>query len=303
MNLSLSTAASPDTELDALFTACLARGLEGVELEIGKGEDPAPLVARARASSARLVALRASSNESLGDIARAAGELGLPVSVPPHVAAALSTSALAEIASALAYTKGSLLLGFTTDLGAILLLNERLAEVGNPPSLGLAWDLRPSVEDLRVASSAVLLAAHDRLRLVRLYGGGPEQRDQDGRGVGALFVDLALSGYRGPIVMTPSDAAEIPRWRDWLTSRKIAGCGSKADKQAIDIREVEAKDRLPTILGAFSALPQGATLHITFDHDPSCMYYALEETQPEGSFAFRKLSDGPEIWDAEVTKI
>ena len=44
----------------------------------------------------------------------------------------------------------------------------------------------------------------------------------------ALFVDLALSDYGGPIVLTPSAPSEIPRWRDWLSSRKIAGCGSKA---------------------------------------------------------------------------
>lgn len=303
MRLSLSTAVSPGTELDALFAACLARGLDGVELEIENGEDAASVVARARASGARLVALRARRPRSLGAMARAAADLGVPLSVPSSVAAALSASSLGELARGLADTKGSLLLGFGTDLAEILALSARIGELGSPPWLGLAWDLRPSVEDLRASSSAVLLAAHEHLRLVRLHGGGPEQRDQDGRGVGPLFVDLALSDYGGPIVLTPSAPSEIPRWRDWLSSRKIAGCGSKAAAEhEVDVRDVEPKDRLGTILGAFSALPQGATLRITLDHDPSCMVYALEETQPAGSFAFRKVSDGPEIWGAEITK-
>jgi uncharacterized protein (DUF2249 family) len=139
---------------------------------------------------------------------------------------------------------------------------------------------------------------------VRLHGGGPEQRDQDGRGVGPLLVELAISGFGGPIVMTPSTDAERPRWRDWLSSRKSAGCGSAhpAGEHEVDVRDVEPRDRLGTILGAFRALPHGATLRITLDHDPSCMVYALEESEPAGSFAFRKTADGPEVWGAEVTR-
>ena len=120
-----------------------------------------------------------------------------------------------------------------------------------------------------------------------------------------LFVDLALSGYDGPVVLTPSRAEELPRWRDWLASRKSAGCGSahRAGELSIDIRDVEPRDRLHAILGAYRALPRGATLRITFDHDPSCMYYALEASEPAGTFAFRKVGeDGPEVWGAEVTK-
>jgi hypothetical protein len=33
------------------------------------------------------------------------------------------------------------------------------------------------------------------------------------------------------------------------------------------------------------------------------MYYALEETQPAGSFEFRKVGDGSEVFHAEVTKV
>lgn len=121
-----------------------------------------------------------------------------------------------------------------------------------------------------------------------------------------LFVDLAISGYSGPVVLTPSIPEELPRWREWLASQKSAGCGSgypPLGEHALDIRDVEPKDRLSTILGAFSALPRGATLRVTLDHEPSCMYYALEESQPAGSFAFCKTGDGPQVWGAENTKV
>ncbi|MBI2393053.1 MAG: DUF2249 domain-containing protein [Deltaproteobacteria bacterium] len=70
----------------------------------------------------------------------------------------------------------------------------------------------------------------------------------------------------------------------------------------VDVRDVEPKDRLETILGAYRVLRAGATLRLTVDHDPSCMYYMLSATEPEGSFTFRKVDDGPEVWSAEVTR-
>ncbi len=303
MRLSLSTAASPGVELEAFDAACRARGLDGVELVLEETEDVASVVARARASAARIVALRAEDALSLPTLVRAAAELGLPLSVPHGIAAALGTDAVLALARPLEDTQGKVLLGFATHLDDVIAASSIVRAAGSPPSLGLAWDLRPGSEDLR-ASSAVLLAAHEHLGLVRLHGGGPEQRDQDGRGVGPLFVELAISGYAGPIVLTPSSPTELPRWQDWLSSRKLAGCGSghPAGEHEVDVRDVEPKDRLGLILGAFGALPRGATLRITLDHDPSCMFYALEETQPAGSFAFRKVGDGPDVWGAEVTK-
>jgi uncharacterized protein (DUF2249 family) len=32
------------------------------------------------------------------------------------------------------------------------------------------------------------------------------------------------------------------------------------------------------------------------------MYYMLEATEPEGSFAFEVVENGPEVWRARVTK-
>ncbi|HSQ63641.1 MAG TPA: DUF2249 domain-containing protein [Polyangiaceae bacterium] len=70
----------------------------------------------------------------------------------------------------------------------------------------------------------------------------------------------------------------------------------------LDIRPVEPKNRMGTLLGAYAALANGAALDITFDHDPECMYYTLQATEPAGSFAFRYLERGPEVWRIEVLK-
>lgn len=303
MKLSLSAAAAPDLALEALDGACQARGLDGIELVVETARDARALGARARASGVRVVALRAErlAEPAEGALARLSAELGVPLSVPLGW---VHGGSLADLARLFADAGGTLLLGCGMSLEQVISVTNALERAGNPPSVGLAWEIRPSAEDLR-DSGAVLLALHEHLRLVRLHGGGPEQRDQDGRGVGPLFVDLAISGYGGPIVLTPSRAEELSRWSEWLSSRKIAGCGSAhgSGEHEVDVRDVEPKDRLGTILGAFRALPRGETLKITLDHDPSCMYYALEESEPAGSFAFRKVGDGPEVWGAEVTKI
>jgi uncharacterized protein (DUF2249 family) len=72
--------------------------------------------------------------------------------------------------------------------------------------------------------------------------------------------------------------------------------------RALDIRPVATKDRMDTILGAYRGLTPGETLHMTFDHDPSCMYYTLEATEPAGSFEFDRLENGPEVWRVDVRK-
>jgi len=303
MKLSLSAAAAPGLALEALDAACRARGLDGVELVVETADDARPLAARARASGARVVALRSErfAVSAMGELARLSSELAVPLSIPLP---AMKGHSLADLSQLFAGAGGMVLLGCGADLDMVVAWSSALDSAGNPPCVGFAFEVRPNSEELS-ASGALLLALGERLRLVRLHGGGPEQRDQDGRGVGPLFVDLAMSGYSRPIVLTPSSAVALPRWREWLSSRKIADCGSahSSDKHEIDVRDVEPKDRLGTILGAFRALPSGETLRITLDHDPSCMYSALEETEPAGSFAFRKIGDGPEKWQAEVTKI
>ncbi len=302
MGLSLSATAAPERSLVALDAACRARGLDGEELALGSDDDLGALVSEVTISGVRVIALRAEALDlrTAPALARASARLGVPLSIPPSAFRAEDVPRLAAI---FGEAGGKLLLGHRTDLEETLAVIEAVRAAGAPPSLGLAWEIRPSTEGLGDAS-AILFTARDHLGLVRLYGGGPEQGQQDGLGIGPLLVDLALARYDGPIVLCPSRAEELPRWSAWLDSHKSAGCGHRKHdaKIELDVRDVEPKDRLDTILGAYHALVPGGTMELTVDHDPSCMYYTLEATEPEGSFTFRLLENGPEVWRAEVKR-
>ncbi len=56
-------------------------------------------------------------------------------------------------------------------------------------------------------------------------------------------------------------------------------------------------------MGSYDALPVGATLALTVDHDPECMYFTLLGTRGADAFAFEYLERGPSIWRVQVTKL
>jgi uncharacterized protein (DUF2249 family) len=302
MGLSLTSSAALHLGHAARGAACLGRGLDGQELVLDGSEDLDQLGTEP-AEAARIVALRVEALDltSARPLARLAGRWNVPVSVPRQAVDDATLSALAEI---FASNSARLLIGHGTDLGETMDLMAAIDAAGAARSIGLAWEVRPSSQSLDDAG-AVLLAARERLGLVRLHGGGPEQHDQNGRGLGALLVELALSQYTGTTVLCPSAPDQIPRWHAWLESRKPTGCGSGNDAKEhfLDVRNVEPKDRLETILGAYKSLAKGATLKLTVDHDPSCMYYMLDGTEPAGSFQFATTENGPEVWRAEVKKV
>ena len=303
MGLSLSTTAAPELTLEALGAASVSRGLEGLELGVGTDDNHDVLSRRVRAAGARVVALRVETIDARDapKLAAASARLGVPVSVPLE---GVVPSELSALARAFLREEGLLLIAVRTDLEAVLTLREGIGDARAGASRGMAWDVRPSSESL-VDGGAILLAARDLLGLVRLHGGGPEQRAQEGRGVGALLTDLALSRTSRPIVLCPSGPEAVPLWQQWLGSKKISGCGGKTEASVVmlDVCDVEPRDRLDTILGAYRSLARGGTMRLTVDHDPSCMYYTLQATQAEGSFAFRTVEQGPEVWRAEVTKL
>lgn len=305
MGLSLSTSAAPELSLEALDAACRARGLDGEEIVLASDADVDALVESVKTSGARVVALRVDSIDarSAPALARASARLDVPVSVP---AAAVGSAELAALALEFERAGGRLMLGQGSSLDGMIGVVNRVRAASSSGALGVAWELRPSSESLDEAS-ATLFASRELLGLVRLHGGGPEQREQEGLGIGAVLVDLALSKYTGPTVICPSRQELLPKWGAWLASRKSAGCGSKAEAEVdvlhVDVRDVEPRDRLGTILGAYKSLRRGGTMKLTVDHDPSCMYHTLNATEPEGSFTFRAVDHGPEVWRAEVTKL
>ncbi|NVB82560.1 MAG: DUF2249 domain-containing protein [Kofleriaceae bacterium] len=299
--LSLSSEVAPQLGLAELDAACRARGLDGEEVVLAAGEDLDAVVERIRSSGARVVALRASRIDDAPALARCSAALDAPVSVP---LASLDRDCLPSVGSAFVHAGGRLLLGHRTNLDEAIEVFALVRSLGATRALGLAWELHPASDSLDEAS-AILLATRDLLGVVRLHGGGPEQRDQDGRGVGPLIAELALSGFAGPIILCPTGPETLPRWATWLRSHGSSGCGHAVSTRAIelDVRDVEPRHRFDTIIGAYHLLVPGMTLHLTVDHDPVCMYYTLEATEPERSFSFQVVENGPDVWRADVTKL
>lgn len=299
MGLALSSLAAPDLSLEALDAACRGRGLDGEELVLAPGVAPE----RIPSTGARILALRVEALEAAAaaTLARISAKLEAPVSVP---AAGVAERDLPAIAAAFAGVGGRLLLAEGSKVDEMIGLARMVRDLDAGDAVGIAWEVRPSSESLQEAG-AILFAIRDRLGLVRLHGGGPEQHEQDGLGVGGILTDLALSKFAGPIVLCPSSPSKLPAWSKWLASRKATGCGTKAEAEILDLdmRPVEPRDRFEAIMGAYRALSRGKTMRLVVDHDPSCMYHTLNATEAEGSFSFRTTENGPEVWRAEVTKL
>lgn len=294
MRLAISRSAAPSLSLAQLSDLARRRGLDGVE--IGARD----LDGLSRAAPIAGVYVESADAAASEATARVAADAGVPV-----VAArgAVPTSAIPKLDELYARVGGALCVTHGTDAeeAAELVSSIAAAEASH---VFTAWEVQPTKEDLG-DSAAVLLVAGETLRYIRLRGGGPEHAAQDGAGVGELFSSVALAGYAGTIAMTPSAAEHVAAWERWLERSAKSGCGSARAEPAdisLDMRPVEPRDRLETILGSYRALSPGRTLHLTLDHDPSCMYYTLEATEPSGSFAFNRLENGPEVWRVDVQK-
>lgn len=97
-----------------------------------------------------------------------------------------------------------------------------------PASMPFAWQVDESVPEF-AGDAARLLRHGSGPAFIRLVGGGPETALQDGRGVGALMRVLALAGYAGPLVVTPSSHRYRVAWASWLGRRGGWGCGGSGD--------------------------------------------------------------------------
>lgn len=302
MKLAISRRAAPKMTVSEVSALSKERGLDGVELSDVDLADAALV----ESLKGRVVGVRVESAEALASAqtARMAASLGAPLVAS---AAVVTLKSLGDVARRLHAEGAELLVSFGTSMEEVAAVLEAVA-AADAPNLGVAWEVRPGVDDLTLAPG-VLLATDGMLKLIRLYGGGPEVAEASSAGSGSLVTSIAMAGFPGTIVQTPSSDERLPGWEKWLTGKARYGCGtahekSQAAKRAqLDIRTVEPKDRLTSIMGAYHALTPGKTLHVTFDHDPSCMYYTLQATEPEGSFTFKKGDDGPTVWTAEVTRL
>jgi uncharacterized protein (DUF2249 family) len=279
------------------------RGFDGIELT-ESDLDHGPV--RGAASAGPVVAVYVESPAAVasGSTARAAGALEALV-----VAArgAVSPDAIAELDALYRRASARLCVTHGTDVEEAARLVEAI-ERAAASCVFAAWEVRPTRENLGDAP-AVLLVTGGALRYIRMRGGGPELADQEGSGIGGLMASVALSGYDGTVTLAPTTPDRAPAWEKWLGGKAKHGCGGahphgrrEPVDVELDIRPVEPRDRLDTILGAYRALAPGRALHVTFDHDPSCMYYTLQATEPQGSFGFDRVEDGPEVWRVDVRK-
>lgn len=302
--LALSTAALPGRTPAEVARACAPRGLAGIEIVLDAV--PSESTARAwRALDVPVIALRAETGEvgASPELARIAGILEAPVVLAPDRVALARIPALAR---AYASHGATLLLGHRTRLAEVRRAAALVETVGSV-ALGLAWEIRPLDDDLSRATQ-LLIAAEPHMLHVRLHGGGPEQRAHDGRGVGEVFVQLALSRYAGAIALAPSCDASPELWARWAAGSSPSGCGSRGGalvaegRLELDVRAVEPKDRIDAVLSSYDVVGPGGTLGLIVDHDPDCMSHLLTATQPEGSFRFEYLERGPETWRVDVVR-
>ena len=247
MRLSLSSAAAPDATLPELLAACARRGLAALELVEGHAHGIAIGIDAARARAVQTEArdagvticglfLESVDSGDLDTAARLAATLQAPIVVPAPV---VDAGLLSAANNAFSAAGAELLLAHGTDPGALKVLRRSLEALPEAQPIGLAWELRPDLDDAglmdRVPETA---GAH--LRYVRLYGGGPEASRQTGRGVGAMMARLTLTRYGGPLVLTPSSSRYHYIWRAWLGRTGGWGCGSKADRSLVKLEETSA---------------------------------------------------------------
>ncbi|MHB1170086.1 MAG: hypothetical protein ACYC28_12480 [Longimicrobiales bacterium] len=229
MRLGLSSAAATDADIDALLASCARRGLAVLEL---RDEDAHGV---SDVESARAAAVLAS------DFGVAIAAIRVAASADVDQVAAMA----AQLEAAVLVAAGPLEDRVSDTRRLVARGVQALVEVSGPADgwLGalegadtdVAWQIDQAVTDLAGDVQRVLRAMPGRLRYVRLLGGGPETAMEDGRGIGALMGQLALARFDGPLVVAPSSPRYHVAWGAWLGRRGGWGCGSKADREVVQL--------------------------------------------------------------------
>lgn len=236
MQLGLSSAAAPDADIDDLIDACVRCGLGTLELRGGDahglhagtgGAKFQAVYARAASAHVAIAGYWMNGLESDLDIAQLGRHLRAPI-----------ISALDEpLAERIDRTRRIRVLGAHALLGVRGASSAWLQTVAQT-GLDFAWEVDPACCDPGADVRDVLDGAGAQLRYIRFVGGGPEAAMQQGRGVGVLIGSLALAGYGGPLVLTPSSARYRVAWATWLGRRGGWGCGSATD--AVKVLSVDS---------------------------------------------------------------
>jgi hypothetical protein len=242
MLLGITTEVAPGFTLDELARSCRHRGLQALELVEGHAHGICPGTAPEHARSARQVLAGADVRHvAFRPAASGAAITGATAELSRHLDAVVlvdagdvlsDEEAFLEDARRCAAVGGRLAVMHGTDAtqaGRCRALVEQLPA----GSAALGWHVDPADAAVRTHAAAVLQAAGPLLAHVRLLGSGPEAVASEGKGIGALMARLALSGYRGSIMLAPTTTETLPIWRIWLGRSSGWGCGSKSADSAL----------------------------------------------------------------------
>ncbi|HEU0203182.1 MAG TPA: DUF2249 domain-containing protein [Burkholderiaceae bacterium] len=74
-----------------------------------------------------------------------------------------------------------------------------------------------------------------------------------------------------------------------------------AAQRIIEVRAIAPRERHPLIFSTFEDLEVGHSLELVNDHDPKPLCYQFE-AERAGTFGWRYLESGPEVWRVRITK-
>lgn len=63
----------------------------------------------------------------------------------------------------------------------------------------------------------------------------------------------------------------------------------------LDVRVIPPREKHPTIFRTFDGLAPGEQFVLVNDHNPRPLYYELQ-AERTGTFTWRPLEEGPEVW-------
>jgi hypothetical protein len=219
MQLGISSAAAPDATMGELFDACARRGLTALELAYAVAASAAADQLRAlRHEAVRVTGILADGSTYAHQLSAMSRGIRAPVVVHGDD----DLSARITFARSIIAHGGVALVTVTGPARSWL---DNIARAG----VDFAWQVDDTCTD-PAGDAEAILSTLGAIPYVRLVGGGPEAALQEGRGVGALMTRLALAGFAGPLILTPSSHRYRIAWAGWLGRRGGWGCGSAVDR-------------------------------------------------------------------------
>lgn len=226
MRLGICSGAAPDASLEDLVESAARRGLTALELREGDGhriDVTNPLIAaaaveRAAARGVVITGYRAIRSSDPRALARLGELLEAPILIDGPADGSIRRSCALSIRD-----EGA-------DAAVVIRGREAVSDAAEACDRGvdLAWDVEPGPVSLGRTVATLLDRAQSRLRHIRLHGGGPEADLNEGKGIGEMTGRLALAGYDGTVILTPTSPRYRIAWQAWLGRRGGWGCGSKS---------------------------------------------------------------------------